>query len=86
MKSDQDSCSVPGFDVGLEALLTQCGEILSEFCYAQDIVLHVLKVAYSRVPNKRTGLLLENGKKFHLYALIRNCTFINFLQKVGTLK
>ena len=27
---------------------------------------------YSRVPNKRTGRLLENGKKSHLYALIRN--------------
>ena len=31
---------------------------------------------YSRVPNKRIGHLLENGKKSHLYTLIRNHTFI----------
>ena len=37
---------------------------------------------YSRVPNKRTGRLLENEKKSHLYALIWNYTFINFQQKV----
>ena len=27
---------------------------------------------YSRVPNKRTGRLLEDGKKSHLYALIQD--------------
>ena len=37
---------------------------------------------YSRVPNKRTGRLLANGKKPHLYALIQDYTFINFQQKV----
>ena len=37
---------------------------------------------YSRVPNKRTGCLLENEKKSHLYALIRDYSFINFQQKV----
>ena len=39
-------------------------------------------ITYSRVPNKRTGRLLENEKKSHLYALIRNYTFINFQLKV----
>ena len=37
---------------------------------------------YSSVPNKRTGRLLENEKKSHLYALIQTYTFINFQQKV----
>ena len=37
---------------------------------------------YSRVPNKRTGRLLENEKKSHLYTLIQTYTFINFQQKV----
>jgi hypothetical protein len=37
---------------------------------------------YSRVPNKRTGRLLENEKKIHLYTLIQTYTFINFQQKV----
>ena len=37
---------------------------------------------YSRVPNKRTGRLLENEKKSPLYALIRNYMFINFQEKV----
>ena len=37
---------------------------------------------YSRVLNKRTGRLLENEKKSHLYALIQTYTFINFQQKV----
>ena len=41
---------------------------------------------YSRVPNKRTGRLLENGKKSHLYALIRNYTIINFQQKVPPIR
>ena len=40
------------------------------------------QTTYSRVPNKRTGLLLENGKKSHLNALIRNYMFNYFLQKV----
>ena len=39
-------------------------------------------LTYSRVPNKRTGRLLENEKKSHLYALIQDYTFINFQQKV----
>ena len=43
-------------------------------------------LAYSRVLNKRTGRLLENGKKSHLYALIRNYTFINFQQKVPPIR
>ena len=72
MKSDQDSCSVPGFDVGLEALLAQWGEILSEFFYAQDIVLHV-----QRWLNLRKFLLWLQSKKripnhrFEQYRLIQ---------------
>ena len=41
---------------------------------------------YSRVPNKRTGRLLENEKKSHLYALIRNYTIIDFQQKVSPIR
>ena len=41
---------------------------------------------YSRVPNKRTGRLLENEKKSHLYALIQDYTFINFQQKVPPIR
>ena len=41
---------------------------------------------YSRVPNKRTGPSLENEKESHLYALIRNYTFINFQQKVPPIR
>ena len=36
---------------------------------------------YSRVPNKRTGRLLENEKKSRLYALILDYSFVNFEQK-----
>ena len=46
-----------------------------------------LKLAtYSRVPNKRTGRLLENEKKSHLYSLIQTYTFINFRQKVPPIR
>ena len=40
-------------------------------------------ILYSRVPNKRTGLLLENGKN-HTYTYLSGTvnTLINFLQKV----
>ena len=41
---------------------------------------------YSRVLNKRTGRLLENEKKSHLYTLIRNYTFINFQKKVPSIR
>ena len=41
---------------------------------------------YSRVPNKRTGRLLENEKNSHLYALIQTYTFINFQQKVSPIR
>ena len=41
---------------------------------------------YSRVPNKRTGRLLEDGKKSHLYALIQDYTIINFQQKVSPIR
>ena len=41
---------------------------------------------YSRVPNKRTGRLLENEKKSHLYALIWDYSFINFQQKVPPIR
>ena len=41
---------------------------------------------YSRVPNKRTGRLLENEKESHLYAIIRNYTFINFQEKVPPIR
>ena len=41
---------------------------------------------YSRVPNKRTGRLLENEKKSHLYALIWDYSFINFEQKVPPIR
>ena len=41
---------------------------------------------YSRVPNKRTGLLLENEKKSHLYTLVRNYTIINFQQNVPPIR
>ena len=44
------------------------------------------KSAYSRVPNKQTGRLLENEKKSHLYALIQTYTFINFQQKVPPIR
>ena len=37
---------------------------------------------YSRVPNKRTGHLLENEKKSRLYALIWDYSFIDFEQIV----
>jgi hypothetical protein len=43
-------------------------------------------VVYSRVPNKRTGRLLENDKKSHLNALIWDCSFINFEQKVPPIR
>ena len=46
----------------------------------------VLFFSYSRVPNKRTGRLLENEKKSHLYALIWAYTFINFQQKVPPIR
>ena len=49
--------------------------------FVKDTYVNAEK-AYSRVPNKRTGLLLENDKKSHLYALIQTYTFINFQQKV----
>ena len=41
---------------------------------------------YSRFPNKRTGRLLENEKKSHLYALIPNYTIINFQEKVPPIR
>ena len=41
---------------------------------------------YSRVPNKRTGRLLENEKKSHQYALIWDYSFINFQQKVPPIR
>ena len=41
---------------------------------------------YSRVPNKRTGRLLENEKKSHLYALIQTYMIINFQQKVPPIR
>ena len=43
-------------------------------------------LTYSRVPNKRTGRLLENEKKSCLYALIRDHSFINFQQKVPPIR
>ena len=42
--------------------------------------------SYSRVPNKQTARLLENGKKSHLYALIWNYKFIDFWQKVPPIR
>ena len=44
------------------------------------------KSVYSRGPNKRTGRLLENEKKSHLYALIWDYSFINFEQKVPPIR
>ena len=41
---------------------------------------------YSRVPNKRTGHLLENQKNSHLYALIWDYSFINFHKKVPPIR
>ena len=41
---------------------------------------------YSRVPNKRTGRLLENEKNSHLYTFIQTYTFINFQQKVPPIR
>ena len=71
--------------------MTVCGIFFSRFAYLQQFwVLFLcfgyldrrgfrfIKFVYSRVPNKWTGRLLENGKKSHLYALIWNYTFINF--------
>ena len=43
---------------------------------------HKIAWVYSRVPNKRTGRLLENEKNSHLYAFHQTYTFINFQQKV----
>ena len=43
-------------------------------------------LTYSRVPNKRTGRLLENEKKSHLYALIWDYSFINLEQKVPPIR
>ena len=63
------------------------GKKLTKYGYSQDRVTGfgctvndntVSSHKYSRVPNKRTGRLLENEEKSHLYALIRNYTFINF--------
>ena len=44
------------------------------------------KYRYSRVPNKRTGRLLENEKKSRLYALIWDYSFINFERKVPPIR
>ena len=41
---------------------------------------------YSRVPNKRTGHLLENEKKSSLYELIWDYSFIDFQQKVPPIR
>ena len=49
-------------------------------------VLYFYLGTYSRVPNKRTGCLLENEKKSHLYALIQTYMFINFQQKVPPIR
>ena len=43
-------------------------------------------LTYSRVPNKRTGHLLENEKKSSLYELIWDYSFINFQQKVPPIR
>ena len=51
----------------------------------EKFTTHIL-YTYSRVPNKRTGRLLENEKKSHLYALIQTYTFINFQQKVPPIR
>ena len=50
--------------------------------YWSKIQLKMFLSMYSRVPNKRTGRLLEIEKKSHLYALIWDYSFINFQQKV----
>ena len=59
---------------------TRCGSILICRVHLSEpfIYCHLAVPIYSRVPNKRTGHLLENEKKSHLYALIWNYTFINF--------
>ena len=46
-----------------------------------DLLTHQ-RYVYSRVPNKRTGRLLENEKKSHLYTLIWDYSFIDLEQKV----
>ena len=49
-------------------------------------VVIVFLGTYSRVPNKRTGRLLENQKNSHLYPLIWDYSFINFEQKFPPLR
>ena len=51
--------------------------------YVCSLTVHCFVGAYSRVPNKRTGRLLENLKNSHLYALIGDYSFINFHKKVA---
>ena len=72
--------SISIFDENFNTGKTVKGGLISEGTYfyfwshpQKDVPNH-----FSRVPNKRTGRLLENGKKSHLFALIRNYTFINF--------
>ena len=55
-------------------------------CYIKKNLHSVDISTYSRVPNKRTGRLLENEKKSHLYALIWDYSFINFQQKVPPIR
>ena len=56
------------------------------FFFNFQSLLKAVKPGYSRVPNKRTGHLLENLKKSHLYALIWDYTIINFQQKVPPIR
>ena len=58
-----------------------CPKILT-FCKIENVKVG----GYSRVPNKRTGHLLENEKTSHLYALIQTYTFINFQQKIPPIR
>ena len=58
--------------------------VISEVLLVIDFF--VTGFTYSRVPNKRTGRLLENLKKSHLYALIWDYTIINFQQKVPPIR
>ena len=82
------SCSLFAFSVSslIFAIFSRWNEKIYEFRYSFFCVCAFCFVNYSRVPNKRTGRLLENEKKSHLYALIQTYTFINFQQKAPPIR
>jgi hypothetical protein len=99
LKGPWKYCSMLYCEGEMSEKLQECGHCLDFIAQGPEDLLAKVKVMdekmpnvpsylgkYSRVPNKRTGRLLENEKKSHLYALIRNYTFINFQQKVPPIR